>query len=310
MERKTTEENEFTRKIFEATPIGLTMFNKNLNIIDCNDASIEMYGATKQYFIDRFPDFSPEYQPDGRKSMEKASELMKRTLNGETLTLEWMHNKLNGEPIPCEIKLTPAIYNGELIGLGYVYDLSNIKNLEKDIEHLVTKVDKIYYDWLTGIYNRRYFDENLNRIVKFLSRSNGIITLMMIDIDFFKDYNDTYGHREGDKCLKTVAAILEDTTMRDDDIVARYGGEEFIVVLPNTDENGARFIADNMLRNIRKHNIPHSKNDAAECVTISIGIATGKVTSMSSGENFVKSADEMLYKSKRDGRNRYNFVNV
>jgi diguanylate cyclase (GGDEF)-like protein len=163
------------------------------------------------------------------------------------------------------------------------------------------------YDALTGVYNRRFFDENIKRIIKSLSRSNSLLIMMMMDIDFFKRYNDTYGHIEGDKCLKIVAQTLSQSIARVADYVARYGGEEFIAVLPNTDELGARVIADNMLDNIRNCNIPHEASAVANHVTVSIGVTSGKVMPTHHADDFVKKADEMLYKSKQGGRNRYSF---
>jgi diguanylate cyclase (GGDEF)-like protein len=311
MERETAEKNELVRIIVDASPIGLTMFDDNARIYDCNNAIVNMFDVPKQCFLDRFSEFSPEYQPDGRKSIEKAVEIMKYTFDKKIMmTYEWVHKKLNGELIPCEIALTHAIYNGKQIGLVYVYDLRNIRNLENNIKQLEKEVDKIYYDPLTGIYNRRYFDENLKRIIKLLSRSKGVISLLMVDIDFFKDYNDTYGHGAGDRCLKIIAETLKNTITRSEDFVVRYGGEEFIIVLPNTDEEGARLLAENMLKNIRNCNIPHSASDVAKHVTISIGVATGMVEYTSNGADLVKISDEMLYKSKRNGRDRYSFRSI
>jgi len=166
---------------------------------------------------------------------------------------------------------------------------------------------EVEYDALTGIHNRRFFDKSMKRVISSLSRSGSLLSIMMIDIDFFKRYNDTYGHVEGDKCLKIVAQTLSRSITRADDFAARYGGEEFVLVLPNTDEQGARLIAEKLLDNIRGCNIPHEQNDAADCITISIGVVTGKVTKAHSADDFVKKADEMLYKSKQGGRNRYSF---
>jgi len=166
---------------------------------------------------------------------------------------------------------------------------------------------EVEYDALTGIHNRRFFDELMKRTISSLSRSGSLLSLLMIDIDFFKRYNDTYGHVEGDKCLKIVAQTLSKSVTRVDDFVIRYGGEEFVIVLPNTDEFGARLIAEKMLENIRKCNVPHEQNDAANCLTISIGVTTGKVLYTHTADDFVKKADEMLYKSKQNGRNRYFF---
>jgi diguanylate cyclase (GGDEF)-like protein len=182
-----------------------------------------------------------------------------------------------------------------------------ISNAEKNARELKIEADKIYYDALTDIYSRRYFDESMKRIINSLSRSDSLLSLLMIDIDFFKRYNDTYGHVEGDKCLKIVAQTLSRSITRADDFVARYGGEEFVVVLPNTDEQGAQLIAEKLLENIRKCNIPHEQNDAANCLTISIGATTSKAAYTHTVDDFVKKADEMLYKSKQNGRNRYSF---
>jgi len=169
---------------------------------------------------------------------------------------------------------------------------------------------EVEYDALTGIHNRRFFDESMKRIISLLSRSGSLLSLLMIDIDFFKRYNDTYGHIEGDKCLKIVAQTLSRSVTRSDDFVVRYGGEEFVVVLPNTDERGARLIANKLLNNIRDCNIPHEHNDAANCLTISIGATTGRVAYTYNADVFVKKADEMLYQSKHTGRNRYSFEHL
>jgi diguanylate cyclase (GGDEF)-like protein len=166
---------------------------------------------------------------------------------------------------------------------------------------------EVDYDALTGIYNIRFFDESMKRIINSLPRSGSLLSLLMIDIDFFKRYNDIYGHIEGDKCLKIVAKTLSQSITRADDFVVRYGGEEFVLVLPNTDEQGTRLIAEKLLENIRNRNIPHEQNDAAKCLTISIGATTGKVTHTHNTDDFVKKADELLYRSKQGGRNRYSF---
>jgi diguanylate cyclase (GGDEF)-like protein len=151
-------------------------------------------------------------------------------------------------------------------------------------------------------------EENLENIIKSLSRSNGTLSLLMIDVDFFKRYNDTYGHSMGDDCLKSIAETLVQCVTRVGDFVARYGGEEFIVVLPNTCENGARMLADKLLESIRERNIPHEKNDAAKCVTISIGVITGNVKHTQSVSDYLKLVDDAMYMSKQSGRNKYTFV--
>jgi len=171
-------------------------------------------------------------------------------------------------------------------------------------------LDKVNIDALTGIYNRRFMEDNLKRIVKSISRAKGVLSVLMLDVDFFKRYNDTYGHGEGDTCLIAVAETIKESLARPDDFVARYGGEEFVAVLPNTDEMGARFVAGKIVENIKAKNIPHKNNDAADCVTISIGVVSGNVTHTQSGDDYVKLADKALYMSKENGRNRYTYIHL
>jgi len=179
--------------------------------------------------------------------------------------------------------------------------------MENEIQLLGIEAGKVYYDPLTSIYNRRFFDENLASVIKTLSRSNGLLSLMMIDVDLFKEFNDTYGHNEGDKCLKAIAKTISKNVTRENDFVARYGGEEFVVVLPHTDEKGARLLADKLLKRVRASKILHEKNVATGFVTISIGVVTGIVRHMQTGDDYVRHADEMLYVSKQSGRDRYTF---
>ena len=169
--------------------------------------------------------------------------------------------------------------------------------------------DLAQIDALTGIHNRRYMEDGLESIVELLSRSsNGILSVLLVDIDYFKMYNDTYGHQQGDVCLKNVAKALEEAISRTNDFVARYGGEEFIAVLPNTSELGARLIAEKFLENVRALNIPHISSSAAECVTVSIGVTTGRVMYTQNWEDYLKRADKALYLSKQNGRNQYTYL--
>jgi len=304
MEHEIYDENELNRVMFEAAPIGLTICDEHFNFINCNQAALDMLGVTEQYYFNHFYDLSPEYQPDGSKSHDKARENFERALSGERFVTEWLHCSPSGELIPTELTLTRAQYKDKYIALGYIYDLRNIKNMEADIKKLVSEVD---YDALTGIYNRRFFDKSLKRIIKSLSRSGSMLSLLLIDIDHFKNFNDTYGHIEGDKCLVTIAEVLANSVRRDDDYVARYGGEEFVAVLPNTDEEGARRVAENMHENLQKCKIPHTKNGDTGYATISIGGTTCCVDRTQHGDDYIKRADEMLYVSKQSGRNQTSF---
>ena len=166
---------------------------------------------------------------------------------------------------------------------------------------------KGHYDGLTGIFNRRYMEITLRQITATLSRTKSNLTIMMVDIDFFKKYNDTYGHSQGDECLKAVSKALARAVVRKGDFAARYGGEEFAIIMPGTDEEGARLVAGKFLDVIRGLKIPHEKNEPG-IVTISIGIATGEYSHTQSWEDYLKKADEALYMSKQSGRNKFTFL--
>ena len=160
-------------------------------------------------------------------------------------------------------------------------------------------------DGLTGIPNRRRFDEVLN--VEWLrgQREGVFLSLIMLDIDHFKLYNDNYGHIEGDDCLKKVAACLARAMGRPADFLARYGGEEFAVVLPMTDREGCATVAAALLEQIGELRLPHAYSPVSSQVTISLGGATMRPDRLASPKTLVERADRALYASKMAGRNRY-----
>lgn len=168
--------------------------------------------------------------------------------------------------------------------------------------------DKVQYDTLTGIHSRRYMNETMEKRVVSLASSGGVLSVMMIDIDYFKYYNDTYGHSAGDDCLKAVAGALAGCVTGDDGFVARYGGEEFVAVLPLIDEAGAAAVAQEMLETVSKLGILHEKNEAADHVTISIGGTSSSARADCNFMDYIRKADEALYKSKQNGRNRYTYI--
>jgi len=160
-------------------------------------------------------------------------------------------------------------------------------------------------DGLTNLYNRRRLDELLNGEWNRCQRSKAPLSLIMIDIDYFKLFNDTYGHAMGDQCLRDVAWTLKDCLRRPGDIIARYGGEEFAVLLPNTDMDGAESMADKLRNEVESLKIPHSSSDVSENVTISLGVATAFTDfRLDSSADLLKTADSALYQSKKNGRNQ------
>jgi len=159
-------------------------------------------------------------------------------------------------------------------------------------------------DGLTGIANRRHFDQELLQENRRAKRENTPLSLIMLDIDYFKAFNDTYGHLKGDDCLKTVASEFIKTLKRPGDFPARYGGEEFAVVLPNTDDVGAAIIAEELRASIERAGILHINSLCADYVTVSLGVVTRFSDQAETPDDLISAADRALYRSKHEGRNR------
>ncbi|MFP7754746.1 diguanylate cyclase domain-containing protein [Thermodesulfobacteriota bacterium B35] len=159
-------------------------------------------------------------------------------------------------------------------------------------------------DGLTGVPNRRRFDQLLHKEWQRAIRHGASISIIMLDIDFFKLFNDTYGHQGGDECLQQVARTLERSVQRETDMVARYGGEEFAAILPETGVRGALAVAEAMRANVEALKIPHENSKITDHVTISVGVATTVPERGSRPEDLIATADEALYEAKNNGRNR------
>ena len=192
----------------------------------------------------------------------------------------------------------------DIYGIDRQDELGELSKAIKKLFH------EAHVDTLTGTYNRRHMEKTLPDLMNLLSRSGDLLSVLMVDIDNFKNYNDTYGHDAGDACLKAIATVLNESVNRKGDLVIRYGGEEFLIVLPNTDENGARVISEKLLAGVINLKIQHTNNDVSNYVTISIGAVTGKVSQNEGWQSYIKRADEALYMSKNNNKNSYTFLNM
>jgi len=168
-----------------------------------------------------------------------------------------------------------------------------------------------YIDGLTGIYNRRLFDQTIEREWRRAIRNSSEISLIMIDIDYFKKYNDKYGHIEGDNCLKKISKVLTTGVKRAGDFCARYGGEEFVILLPDTELENAENIAGKIRKNVEDLRIEHRDSEISDFVTISLGVAS-KIPEINDSDYsiLIESADKALYFAKNNGRNRVEKINI
>lgn len=161
-----------------------------------------------------------------------------------------------------------------------------------------------HLDTLTGIANRRWLEAHLAEMGERTHVTSASLAVLMIDVDHFKGFNDSYGHPEGDRCLKMVAHVARDQVRRKDDLIGRYGGEEFLVILPSTDLLDAAKVAERIRVAIATMKMPHAQSSVADIVTVSIGVAAGRVCDGITTDELVRAADNALYEAKRMGRNR------
>ncbi|MDD2272900.1 MAG: diguanylate cyclase [Desulfuromonadaceae bacterium] len=188
-------------------------------------------------------------------------------------------------------------------------DITEQKRAEEALEESNRKLELLAVtDGLTGIANRRRFDEVLVQEHARHARSGTVLSLIMLDIDHFKSFNDCYGHLKGDDCLRQIGQVLAGCLIRPADLAARYGGEEFACVLPETDLYGAVAIAEKIRRGIQACAIPHKGSDVAEYVTASLGVTSVQCGSSESVVEIIARADELLYKAKSSGRDRVEFI--
>ncbi|HSH53545.1 MAG TPA: sensor domain-containing diguanylate cyclase [Methylotenera sp.] len=189
--------------------------------------------------------------------------------------------------------------------IGFMFDISERKKTEEKLVTLQKELEILSFkDGLTGVSNRRMFDSVMELEWANARRNNQPLSLIMIDIDYFKQYNDCYGHIQGDDCLKRVGKILSSAATRSRDFFARYGGEEFVLVLPETDAESANKVAERCRQLIFKEQIAHEKSPVSQLLTVSLGVGTITPSHKDEAIGFIEVVDKLLYQAKQNGRNR------
>ena len=238
------------------------------------------------------------------------------TASGLALVMHWA--AMTTGRLPVEVAIAAGIEFLAVVVVtliaGYLIERelrrAYLRNLRVEItaDRLSHSNDELrqlsHLDTLTGIANRRWLETHLDEMAQRSARAAVPLALMMVDVDHFKGFNDHYGHPEGDLCLKMVACVARDQVRRKDDLIGRFGGEEFLVILPGTDLLDATKVAERIRRAIAAMNLPHARSDVAEVVTVSIGVAAGRISDGVAVDDLIRAADNALYEAKRLGRNR------
>ncbi|NNG25820.1 sensor domain-containing diguanylate cyclase [Telluria aromaticivorans] len=211
----------------------------------------------------------------------------------------------DGERIDQAVSVTPFLEDGERYCLLEIRDVSGAVDRERRLlDHAESLRARSYVDGLTGIANRRHFDVALDRELRRAQRNGGALSLLLMDIDSFKAYNDHFGHQEGDSCLSAVAQALAGMLKRAGDVAARYGGEEFAAILPDTTLLQARVHAEAIRAHVAALAMPHAPAAVRPHVTLSIGVATFDMDRLNDAATLIEAADKALYAAKRGGRDR------
>lgn len=287
-ERKLAEESikasEYNfRNIFEGSSDAIFL-EKDDKVIYCNQAMIELLGYdSKECIVDKSitGKFSPEKQPDGKPSREKALEMYKRTMKNGKCKFEWWYKTIDGRLLPVEVMMTTILHNGEKVFHSIWRDIGERKQMENKLEYLS------YHDQLTGLYNRRFFEEELSRLDE---EGKLPLTIVMADVNGLKLVNDSFGHATGDELLKKVVEVITNGC-RTEDIVARQGGDEFVMLLPKTDICEAEQIVKRIKALASKEKV------GSVDISISFGYET-KNNKEEKIQDILKKAEDHMYKKK------------
>ena len=287
-------------------------------IVDDEIANIEIMNAVLE------DDYEVCFATSGLQALDVA-----RTAQPDLILLDILMPGIDGFEVCRQLKADPLLVDMPVIfttGLGDTEDemrglaLGAIDYVTKPVQPAILRArvgnhvelkrlrDRLatlaVTDALTGLSNRRHLERSLESETARLGRIGDWLSVIMIDIDFFKQFNDTYGHPAGDRCIMMVAAALRRAVKRATDLPARYGGEEFACILPGADAEGAELVAQEIRLQVQSLNIPHEGSQVSPYITVSIGIASARCRPGMAGDRWIAEADRQLYRSKQGGRNR------
>ena len=291
--------------IFEFAPIGICKIDTEGKIVSANPEAAWMLGyESSEKLLDNMIDIASQVFAD----KDKSEEFLFRLFEAEEVKRFRCQFRRRDNFFFWVRSYAKIVFNdsGQIDGFYiFLIDISDTVIAEKKLKKANDKLkDLSAIDGLTQIANRRKFDEYCAMEYAKLTRNKDFLSIIMCDVDYFKLYNDTYGHQAGDECLKAIAKAIKISAKRPSDLAARYGGEEFVVVLPDTDSTGAMYIAENIRKSVKALKMVHEKSIVDEYVTISLGVASMIPVKNTFHDVLLGMADKSLYKAKEQGRNR------
>ncbi len=274
-----------------------------------NRAAVDMLGFPLEKLLhSNHHDLIHHSRHDGSSNPIEQCIVRKSLTTGEIIKSEvelfW---RADGNSFPVDITVTPLIEDNRVSGaVAAFHDITKQQSDELALREANEKLEKLsYIDFMTGIPNRRSFEQILGNMWRHNLRLKQSLSILMIDIDYFKRFNDSYGHQVGDDCLKDVASTLSRGLYRPGDFLARYGGEEFVLILSETFIDGAELVAKRLCESIESLQILNEGSEVSKWVTISLGIASTIPVEGNSSEELIRQADKALYEAKKYGRNTF-----
>ncbi len=303
VEQQLKKHSNVLTSIFKASVDPIGIYNRDYEFLGGNAAFAEAMGASHDNLEGERADDVME--PEALAQHRAIDEPVLR--DGNTIKYEDLVMKRNGSQVWYELTKTQfRDPTDDTIGvLVIARDVTERKATQQQLADAIMELEELsFVDGLTKVANRRSFDEQLVKMWHAHIRDQEPLSLIFCDIDYFKPYNDNYGHQEGDKALRQVADVFQRVIRRPLDEVARYGGEEFAILLPNTNAEGAHVVAQNIARELAAAAIPHAYSTVHEHLTLSQGIATVYPQAGQDYGDLVSLADKALYSAKHAGRNQ------
>jgi diguanylate cyclase (GGDEF)-like protein/PAS domain S-box-containing protein len=306
------------RSIVHASPDDITITDCEGHILLASPVALTMFGVANEEDFQGSSVFDFIVPEDRARALSQIAQKGEGAVTGPT---EYRGRRVDGSTLDIEAN-SEFIRDADGSPTGMVLivrDISGRKREELEQAELKRRLadhaaelerlnallrEQAFEDSLTGLANRRQFAATLDYEIRRARRNNGEISLLIADVDFFKRYNDTFGHQQGDECLKRVAQIMKSTFRRTGELPARYGGEEFAVILPNCGPDIGKTLAELLRKAVEEAGVSHPSSDVAQCITLSIGIASARVQADTTPDLLIRVADNALYLSKAEGRNR------
>lgn len=307
MEATLDAQRQFLQNVIDSIPSMIVVKDRSNLIQVANQAAAILHGVIPTEMVGRREgDINPHLSPAEAERLEQISQQVMATQ--VAYQLEQKLTDAEGNSRWYQLLVSPfKDREGRVIGVvNNGIEITERKRVETALQQANQKLEQLAtHDGLTRVANRRYFDDYLQQEWQRMAREQQPLSLILLDVDFFKAYNDYFGHQQGDEGLVAIAQAVRQVVKRSADLLARYGGEEFGVILPNTRRTGAESVAQAIQAEIKALRLPHPKSRVNDYLTVSMGIASVVPTPSQAMEDLVAAADSALYQAKRRGRDRY-----